>query len=579
MSERGDVVMENIDVLVIGGGIGGVFAAIRAKQAGADRVVQVDKARVGKSGASCFAAGVMHVMFPTNDSLEDRVRRAVRTSGYLAQQGLIEDHFEQSWPITLEMEKYGVKFLKTPEGEIQRQQARGSHPVVMFGGPQLMDALSKAALKMGIARVNRVMITDLLTHEGRVVGAVGFHTRTGEFHVFKARATVLATGSTRFKGSIMEGDRTGDGFAAAFRAGAILMGAEAHEGLTNAMLARHPIGPGMNMYVGEGARFINAKGERFMELYNPTLKERSGLRFIAYAFSMEVRRGNAPIYNDMTHFAPEQVRKLKTVLPLAMRMYERIGIVEGDRFVNPIEWALVPDKGRPGPAVNRNFETSLPGLYAVGEAAASQAVITGISAAATSGAVAGEAAASYAREIAPSGVDQDQVQQLREYALAPLHRDKGIEPSQIILSMQEAILPYDRCILRHGSRMNDALAKLEDIQKNELPLLMAYDPHYLRMAHEARNLLFTARIYMKSALMRTESRVALREDYPEQDDINWLKWIKVARDGDDMKLTTEDVPIDTYAIRPERKKELHSMWKMALQRGIITLEGGQVRWA
>ena len=93
--------VRDIDVLVIGGGIAATFAAIKAKEAGARRVVQVDKGTVGKTGNSCFAAGVIHVCFPEDD-LDDRLMRLTRAEGFLAQQDLIQDHLQdsyQSWKI------------------------------------------------------------------------------------------------------------------------------------------------------------------------------------------------------------------------------------------------------------------------------------------------------------------------------------------------------------------------------------------------------------------------------------------------------------------------------------------------
>ena len=115
-----------------------------------------------------------------------------------------------------------------------------------------------------------------------------------------------------------------------------------------------------------------------------------------YAFSLEVSQGNGPIHIDMTHFTEAQVQRMRRVIPLPMRMFERAGLVVGDKFVQRIEWMLCPPIGRPGVMVNRAFEASMPGLYACGEAAASSAVVTGLAAAGTSGASAGANAAKFA---------------------------------------------------------------------------------------------------------------------------------------------------------------------------------------
>ncbi|MDO8637889.1 MAG: FAD-dependent oxidoreductase [Dehalococcoidia bacterium] len=571
---------EDIDVLVIGGGLAGVYAAIRAKEAGANRVVQVDKGKVGKTGASCFAAGVMHTYFPDEDDLGDRVKRMTRAQGFLAQQDLMQDHIEQSWDITQEMASLGVEFVRTAEGKLERRAGRGSYPIISFYGPQLMDAMARAAIRKGITQLHRITITDLLTRDGRVTGAIGFNTRDGNLHVFKAGATVIATGNSWYKG-LMPGHRdcSGDGYAMAFRAGAELSGADNNDAPTNVMPARYDIGPGMNKFVGEGGRLINAKGERFMEKYNPTLKERAGLRFLAFAFCLEAQQGNTPLFMDMTHLTPEQIRRLKDVLPLAMKMFESVGLVANERFTQPVEWMPMAPLGRPGLVVNRRFEATLQGLFACGEACSPQAVPTGLASAATSGATAGKSAAEFAGSGASPSLDEEQVKQLREEAYKPLQRSYGIEPDQILLAIQEAVIPYNVLLLRHGERMRRALQAVEDIRDNQLPMLRAYDPHYLRIAHEVRNLALVAELHLRMALARTESRVLLREDFPYEDNENWLKWIVARQDNGKVKLFTRDVPLQSYPYQVERIKNLNHMWQLAQKLGIVNVEKGEIQWA
>jgi succinate dehydrogenase/fumarate reductase flavoprotein subunit len=570
--------LRGIDVLVLGGGIAAAFASIKAKEAGARKVVQVCKAYSGASGNSAFAASVIHVCFPEDD-LDDRVKRLSRSLAYIAQQDIIKDDLEESYGILKDLDSYGGDFIKDEKGNFVRLPARGAYPTVVFRGPQMMRAVRKAEKKKGVELMDRVMITDILTRDKQAVGAVGFGLDNGDYYVFESKTTILATGSTWYKG-LLPGHRddTGDGFAMAYRAGVLLCGGECNDMLANLFPKRFDIGPGMNRWVGEGGFFINAKGERFMERYNPHLKDRAGLSRLTIAFSMEAKRGNAPIYMDMRQIPPEGVRRLKEALVLPMKMFARAGIEAGDKILDLIEWSPAAPIGRCGPVVNRQLETSMLGLYACGEAACADAIVTGLASAATSGARAGKSAAKLAKEISYKKPESGQVLELRERAFAPLKKKEGTEPDQVLLSIQEAIIPYDVLFIRHEERMKKALKKIEEIRDHQAPLLIAYDPHYLRMAHEAESLLITAEIHLRASLFRKDSRTGIREDYPYEDNIDWLKFIRVKKDGKDMKIVTEDVPIDRYPLKVERTREVAYLWQAGIDAGVVRLEGGKIRW-
>ena len=568
----------DIDVLVIGGGLAAAFAALKAKENGAERVVQVCKGRTGCTGNSAFAASVMHVCFPEDDP-DDRLRRLARSLGYIAQQDLLRDHLEESYPLLKEMDGFGCGFFKNEKGDFIRTRARGAYPTVKFRGHQMMQAMRAAEKIRGVELIDGVMVTELLTREGRSIGAVGFDIRKGDFFIFEAKATILATGSTWYKG-LLPGHRddTGDGFGMAYRAGVVLSGGECNDQLTNLFPRRFDLGPGMNLWVGEGGVFVNAGGERFMERYNPKLKDRAGLAKLTVAFCMEAKRGLAPISMDLRHLPPEGVRRLKEALIIPMKMFERAGLERDDRILDLIEWSPAAPVGRPGPAVNRRFETSLPGLYACGEAACPDAVVTGLAAAATSGAKAGQWAAVFAGEADPTAPASDRIEVLREKTFAPLNKGGGVDPEHVILSIQEAIIPYDVLLIRHEKRMKRALGRIESIRDSEAPFLFAYDLHHLRTTHETLNLLITAEIQLRASLFRKDSRTGIREDYPLEDNLQWLKFIRVRKSGEGTELFTEDVPIEKYPFAMDRKKDTAYLWQMGIDAGVVRLEKGEIKW-
>ena len=575
--------MYETDVLVIGGGIGGCFAAIKAREAGADEVIQLDKGHVGKSGCSAFAAGVYPAFCPEEDDYDEVFNDNLAQPGpFIVDQERLQTHLKTVWDTVREIEGYGAELEKTEDGKTERHVGRGKLKSIMFHGPQMMEALAKTARKKGVKQFNKTMLTDLLTKDGQVFGGVAFNTVTGDWQVFKAKATILATGGNFYK-ALCPGHRnvTGDGLVAAYRAGADIISLDL--AVFNAFVARWDIGPGMFMYAGLGGRFVNGKGENFMERYDPELKNRALLHTLTPAFAMEIRRGNGPIYLDMTHFTTEQVQRMKRVIPLPMMMYEKANLVKNDRFVKIIEWMPYAPVPRGGAMTNDRFETHLPGLYACGDAIPHAGTVGGASflpGAVTSGAVAGRFAAEFTKGVRKVGVDEKQVRQLIEQTSQPEKRKDGVEPDHVLLAVQEAILPYDVLLLREEERMKKALSEVEDIRDNLLPLLGAYDPHYLRMALEARNMVTFAEMQLRSSIFRKESRggTCLREDYPYRDNINWLKWVSVKQENSQMKVFTQDIPIDRYPVKPPRTRQLDPVWEQAQKLGIISIKEDRVIW-
>ncbi len=573
------------DILIIGGGISAMFAAIEARKAGIDNVVVVDKCKSGRSGCSVFAAGVMGVFFPHEDNFDDWLKEAVTGSEYLTDQEQLADHLQNIYPCVRDMDSFGVSFRKVG-GNFERGFGRGAtaetkKKMIMFnGGIQMMTAMKKAARKHGVRFVDRVMITDLLTKDGAATGAVGFDTNNGDFYVFSSRVTVLASGACRFKG-MQPGHRTntGDLIAAGYRAGAAMLDL----GFTqyNAFPARYDIGPGMNMYVGLGGKFINAKGDHFMASYDLVLKDSTHLPRLAAALAMEARQGNSPVYMDMTHFSEEAVNKLRAVLPLPMAMYEAAGIVQNNRFVKKIEWMVTGPDVRGGFKINRQFQTTVHRLFACGDAAsrALTQVNNALPGAVTSGAMTGRNAARLALESGRDEPDKNEVQRLKQRAFGPLGRKSGIEPDQVVLSLQETIAPFNVLILRNERDLNQALARIEDIRDNMARYLCAYDPHFLRMAVEAQNIVTTAELVIRSALARKESRGCLREDYPFTDNDNWLKSVAVSLSGEDISVATEDFPVAKYPVKPPAGKSVHPIWQAAIKKGLASIQNGAIKWA
>jgi succinate dehydrogenase/fumarate reductase flavoprotein subunit len=562
------------DLVVIGGGMSGGFAAIKSKEAGVNKVLLATKGKLGSDSITTFAAGVLDVVFPEDDKEQEFKKRSLSDAwgAGLTEEGWLKARLDEGYERLLDLERWGCAFERSQKGTMERFPMKRGAKKVMFHGSELADVLAKQVRKNGVKVVENTVLTELLTEGGKprnaVIGAVGFDVRTGQYKVFKAKAVVLATGGcgyrARFAAHRMD---TGEGPAAAYRAGATLGRFD--------QLAFHTTASdfdvqGLNMFQGLGGIWLNSEGEQFMPYYDPELGNQTGMTRLSQASAMEVRAGKGPIYLDMTHFSPDNVRLLKAVLPTATRLLERAGVIAGDRIVKKIQWApafygTIVSGG--GVEANLKCETSLPGLYVCGDCMARARNFRSLVGAAVSGARAGRFSAEYLSKVGSPKANEDQLNNLRAITFAPLERGDGITPDHLLIRLQEILLPYDVTIIQHEARLNGALKEVQEITENELPMLYASDWHHLRLANEVRNMVLLAEIQLKSLLFRKESRDAvLREDYPYTDNVNWLKWIKAAQDNGNMTMWAD--AIDFQTLRPNRETFLHPIFEGANRRGI-----------
>ncbi|MBT8339305.1 MAG: hypothetical protein KJP07_04760, partial [Desulfatitalea sp.] len=168
---------------------------------------------------------------------------------------------------------------------------------------------------------------------------------------------------------------------------------------------------------------------------------------------------------------------------------------------------------------------------------------------------AGTAAVSCAQAIKGCGVAVDfpmeQINTLKEKLFAPLERKRGLSHQEMIREIQDAIAPVDYSVIKTESRMKEALGKILSIQK-KIDRLKADDFHELTRCIDAQSMVLGAELFYRASLLRTESRgFHLREDYPDTDDANWLKWITLKQVDGRMMLDTEDIPMHLYMYQPE----------------------------
>ena len=215
------------DVLIVGGGIVGCAGAIAAAEQG-QRVVLVEKAWTGGSGATTFATGGFYWFDPERHSMQKILAASNKSSDSMFDPEWMEWFCHNIHDLILTLDGMGVPFRKEKNGDFVVRSSRGGTELVMVPGYILQKKMRSLVAKAGVQLVDRVMITKLLTAEGQVSGAVGFHVRTGKPYIVEAKNTVIVAGGCSFKGNFFGQDMLcGEGIRLAEDVGAEFTNMEA----------------------------------------------------------------------------------------------------------------------------------------------------------------------------------------------------------------------------------------------------------------------------------------------------------------------------------------------------------------
>ncbi|MDD1763898.1 MAG: fumarate reductase subunit A [Methanobacteriaceae archaeon] len=534
------------DVLVIGSGGAGCRAAIEAHKNGLD-VIIVSKGLSFKSGCTTLAEGGYNAAFAyvdEEDSTETHLQDTLKGGGYLNDRELARILVEEAPARLNELEGFGALFDRQESGLLNQRPFGGqTYRRTCFQGDrtghEMMMALKEEVIREGIQTVEEVMITSLLRdEEGRVAGACGFSLSNTEFLVFEAPSTILATGGAGWLYPVTSNalQKTGDGYALAYRAGADLLDME--------QVQFHPTGmlyPDSRRGVlvteavrGEGGRLINALGERFMTNYDPR-GELATRDVVARSIYNEIREGRGTkkggVYLDVTHLPAELIEeKLETML----FQFLDVGL---DIRKEPMEVAPTAHHVMGGSLITHHCETTVTNLYAAGEAAggvhgANRLGGNALAETQVFGRRAGEAAARNALRKSAS-VSRGQLA-TEEDRLSSLFQEGDHYPHQIKEDLQ-SVMWDGVAIIRNESGLSSALHRIRDL-KDKMNRLTVPDGRgfnrYLQDALELQNMLLVAELVTKSARLRKESRGShYREDYPETRK-EWKKSIVMNKNGD-----------------------------------------------
>lgn len=555
MPDRTSHVVES-DLLIIGGGSAGLWAAKRFTELMPEKkVVIVDKGPKEWGGLMSMAGGDFDAVLP-GDDLDAWVEDFIYYFDGLCDQEQIEEILRRSHDRLEDYQRYGCEFFRKEDGTLKSIPQRGLPHVKLYpaklvgrGGEDMVRNLVRQLRKANVTSLGRIVVTDLLKKNGRVVGAVGFDSINGDFYRFRAQAVIAATGVGGWKTSYGKNTPTGEGVEMLWNAGGRLKDFEFSR-VWN--MPRYFGWEGQTKLIPLGARFVNAKGEPFMEKYSPVLGVNTDPHFITIAMAMEIRAGRGPIYFDISRINPDDLILLKPQNGWQLMNYEKLCKLGMDLFRDNTEWLPQMTISYGGMEAGIKGTTNLEGLFAAGTARSTEpGVYAGgfaLMSTSVTGHLAGEGAAEFLASAAP--VDDDTVDEnidaLRDAVYAPLGRE-GLAPRDVLKKIQAAMFPYDVSILKTEASLQRALAEITRIREEEVPAMAAADPHYLLKLREVRGMALVSELYLRASLERRESRAGhFREDYPHRSE-DGLAWILIQRDENgNMAFSRKRVPLERY---------------------------------
>ena len=557
------------DILILGSGGAGLFAALHAHQANPALSITVAvKGLLGKSGCTRMVQGGYNVALAEGDSVERHFMDTIEGSKWLSNQELAWTLVTGAVERIHELEnELGCFFDRNPDGTVHQKAFAGQtfDRTVHKGdltGIEIINRLAEQVWSRGIGRLEEHRAIELVrTADGTsLAGVLMIDMRTGDFVFVQAKAVLLATGGgpTMYKYHTPSGDKSCDGLAMALRAGLALRDMEMVQFHPTGLLA----GPGTRMtgtvleegLRGAGGQLLNGAKERFMQRYDPRA-ERATRDIVSRSIYSEMRAGrtspNGGVYIQMHHLGPDNVRRM------FKGMVERCADCGFDLAGGLVEVVPTAHYMMGGVVFNADCTTQLPGLFAAGEDTggvhgANRLGGNGVANSTVFGGIAGESMAAWVGGH-PRHREPDMAAIGRSIAE---HEVPFSLPAGDVEAIREALYECmwdDVGILRTADGLRRAATRLGELDAQLSRTGVADSGRAFNLSwHDwlnLRSLVSVSRVIAEAAIAREDSRGAhFREDHPETGDLEQSTYTVARwRDG---AVSIGREPVNFTRVRP-----------------------------
>ncbi|NTU44939.1 MAG: FAD-binding protein [Chlorobiaceae bacterium] len=563
--------MKPFDIVIVGGGGAGLYAAMEAMKTNpALNIAVLSKVYPNRSHTSAAQGGANAALAnkAKDDTVEMHIFDTIKGSDYLADQDAVEVLCSEAPKIIRELENIGTPWSRLDDNTIaQRPFGGAGRPRCCYcadkTGHTILQTLYEQCLKKGVIFFNEYFALNLSVNGSRSKGLIAMNMKTGAVEAFPARTVIFATGGYAkmyWNRSSNAAGNTGDGQAIAYRAGIPLKDME--------FVQFHPTGLRKSgLLVTEGARgeggyLLNKDGERFMSRYAPEKMELGPRDLVSRSLETEILQGrgfDSPagkyIHLDLTHLGADLIKsRLPQIREMAMN-FEGV-----DPILEPIPVRPTAHYSMGGIDTDNYGRTVMEGVYAAGESAcvsvhgANRLGGNSLLDILVFGRIAGHSAALEVRKFEPAAISEDEVKdqlaELRSSMQPSGHYERYGELREELGQTMAANVG----IYRESSLLKKGIAEVAELKERFKKVRVSdssdvFNTNLLQVL-ELKNMLDLAETVAAGAFAREESRGShTRTDFPTRDDEKWHKHTMATLIDGHVKLGEKPVTMGRYELQ------------------------------